>query len=53
MPVSVRVGLKEDHTRGVLRGVGGDGKRLREVGEVEDWVRQEEFLQVEIGRAHV
>ena len=30
----------------LCRCVGGDGEWLREVGEVEDRTRQEEFLQV-------
>ena len=37
VPVSIGIGLKEDGTRGILGGVGGDGKRLGEVGEMEDW----------------
>ena len=45
MPIAICIGLKEDGTRGVLRGVGGNGERFGEVREVEDRARQEEFLQ--------
>ena len=46
MPVAVRVCLEEDGARSIFGGVCGDGEWLREVGEVEDRSRQEEFLQV-------
>ena len=46
MPIAVGVSLEEDGARGVLGGVGGDGKGFGEVREVEDRARQEELFQL-------
>ena len=44
MPIAIGVSLEKDGTRGVLRGISGDGERFREVREVEDRVQEEELL---------
>ena len=36
VPVTVYIGLEEDGTRGIFRGICGDGKGFGEVREVED-----------------
>jgi len=44
--------LEENSARCVFRGIGGNGKRCREVGEVENWFQQKEgFESVERGLA--
>ena len=45
MPVTIRVGLKKDGTRDILRNVGGNGEGFGEVWEIEKGVQQEKFLQ--------
>ena len=39
MPITIGVSLEENGTRGVFRGIGGNGKGLSKVREVEDGVR--------------
>ena len=52
MPIAVGVGLKEDGTRCVFGGVGGDGEGSGEVGEVKDGLGEEKaFEGVEGGLA--
>lgn len=46
MLISVGVGLEEDASRGVFRGVSGNGKGTEEIREMEDRLGQEEFLEV-------
>jgi hypothetical protein len=41
VPVTIRISLEEDCTSGILRGISGDGKRGREVREVEDGFGEE------------
>jgi hypothetical protein len=41
VPVAIRIGLEEDCTSGISRGVSGDGKRGREVRETEDGFGEE------------
>ena len=36
MPIAIRVGVEQDGTRGIFRGVGGDGEGRSEVGKVKD-----------------
>ena len=36
VPIAIRVGLKEDGTRGIFQGISGNHKRFGEVWEVED-----------------
>ena len=45
MPVSVGIGLKEDSTRCVFRGISGNGEGGGEVWEVEDGFGEEETLE--------
>ena len=52
MPIAIRVGLEEDGARRVFRGVSGNREGSREVGEVENWLGEEEaFEGVEGGLA--
>ena len=52
MPVAVGVGLKENGTRCMFGGVGGDSEGSREVREVKDGFREKEaFEGVEGGLA--
>ena len=39
MPVSIQIYLKENSSRGMLRGVGGDGKWFGVVWEGKYWFR--------------
>ena len=44
VPIAIGISLEKDSTRGVFRGVDGNGERFREVWEMEDGSQQEEFL---------
>ena len=46
MPVAVGVGLEEDSIGGILGGISGNGKGLREVQEVQNRAREEELFQL-------
>jgi len=52
VPIAIRVGLEEDPSGCVFRGVSGNGEGCREIREMEDWFCQEEgFKGVERGLA--
>ena len=46
MPIAIRVSLEEDDTRGILRGISGNGEGFGEVWEMEDRARQKEPFEL-------
>ena len=50
MPIAVGVGLEEDSTRCMFRRIRSNGKRVREVGEMENRFGEEEAFEGVEGR---
>ena len=50
MPVSIRVGLKEDSSGRILRSVGGNSEGGGQVGKVENVLQEEKVFEGVEGR---